>query len=346
MMNRSLTPFAIVLQLLIFTTSAYTQDIHFSQFRMAPLVQNPALSGSVENIRTIINYKDQWRSVGTPYKTFNASADMALSKISNKTGYWAGGIQVFHDQAGESEMGSFQANLSAAYHVYISEFSTLGAGLSGGYCQRVINYSSLKWGSQYDGYSYNSSLQAGEPSGSEKIGYGDIGGGLVWNYKRGEKYMTGNDQLHAILGAAIFHPHSPDYSFYKTGENLHMKLVIHGEMLFGVANSNFSVSPGFIFYNQGKSQEVTAGAMFRYTLQDKSKYTSFEQGRAVALGAHFRAKDAFIASFNVELGRLEIGMSYDINISKLESASSGRGGFELGLGYIIANPRRNIEAKK
>ena len=58
-------------------TPLLAQDIHFSQFWMSPLIQNPANAGGEEDIRAILNYRDQWKSIGTPYKTFNASFDMA-----------------------------------------------------------------------------------------------------------------------------------------------------------------------------------------------------------------------------------------------------------------------------
>ena len=200
-----------------------SQDIHFSQYWMTPLVQNPAHAGSEEHMRTILNYRDQWKSIATPYRTVNASFDMALSKLSQRTGYWAGGIHIFNDKAGESEMGQFQANLDMAYHVTLSEYSTLGAGIMVGYTQRTINYSGLKWGSQFDGYAYNSALAPGEQSGTDKLSYADLGGGLLWKYKKGERYMTGNDQRQASLGVAVYHPHQPDYSFNETGEKLKMK---------------------------------------------------------------------------------------------------------------------------
>jgi type IX secretion system PorP/SprF family membrane protein len=323
-----------------------SQDIHFSQYWMTPLVQNPAHAGSEEHMRTILNYRDQWKSIGTPYRTINASFDMALSKLANKTGFWAAGIQLFNDKAGESEMGQFQANLHLAYHVNVGEYSTLGAGLMAGYTQRTLNYDGLKWGSQFDGYSYNSGLPAGLPSGTDKLGYADLGAGLLWKYKKGERYMTGNDQRQATLGFSVFHPHKPDYSFNDSDDKLNMKMVIHGDLLIGIPNTNFSVLPGFIYYSQGKLNQLNAGAQFRYLLKQESTYTGFESGKALSLGAHFRAKDAFIASILMELGPLHIGVSYDFNVSALENASSGRGGYEIGLKYMIDNPLRKGSARR
>lgn len=330
----------------MFIGEVRSQDIHFSQYWLTPLVQNPSHAGTDEHIRAIINYRDQWKSIGTPYRTVSASLDMALSKSAQKTGYWAGGIHVFNDRAGESEMGQFQANLNLAYHVKTGQNSTLGAGLMFGYTQRTLNYDGLKWGSQFDGYSYNSSLSQGELSGSDQLSYADLGAGLLWKYKKGERYMTGNDQRHASLGIALFHPHQPDYSFNESDDKLKIKTVVHGDMLIGIPNTNLSVLPGFIYYRQGKLSQLNAGAQFRYLIKQESTYTGFESGKAFSLGAHFRAKDAFIASLLLELGPLYAGFSYDFNVSDLNDASSGRGGYEISLKYLIENPLLRSSARR
>ena len=86
--------------------------------------------------------------------------------------------------------------------------------------------------------------------------------------------------------------------------------------------------------------------MFRYLLKEESNYTDFEKGRALSLGVHFRAKDAFIASMLLEIGPFDFGMSYDFNISNLENASSGRGGYEIAIRYSGQNPLRKGAARR
>ena len=67
--------------IIIFLAMAFTtykvvlsQDIHFSQSASGrtPLIINPALTGIFKgDHRVLINYKDQWRSIDTPYKTYD-----------------------------------------------------------------------------------------------------------------------------------------------------------------------------------------------------------------------------------------------------------------------------------
>ncbi len=320
------------------TATLTAQDIHFSQFTMAPLLQNPALSGADHDMRASINYKDQWRSVASPYKTFSASFDMKLNRKAATNGFWALGTSFFADKAGDARMGTTQGNLDIAYHVLLNEKSTLGLGMMGGFCQRSLSYSQLQWMNQYDGISYSASLPSGEPEGATHITYADLGAGLAWTYKKGEAYIKGNDQVQISTGVAIFHPHQPEYSFYNSGERLKMKTLAHGTILYGIKNTQLSLVPGFMFSAQGSSNELIVGSLFRITTKESSKYTGYVKGSAFSLGLHYRHRDAIIASALIEMGQYTLGLSYDINVSGLKTASTGRGGVEISLRFVNPNP--------
>ena len=314
------------------------QDIHFSQFWMAPLTQNPALAGANHDLQAIVNYKDQWRSVASPYKTFDISFDMKLNRKKTTKGFCAGGINFFADKAGDAQLGTTQGNLNFAYHVFLNNHNTLGGGIMGGFGQRSINYSELQWLNQYDGTSYNSALSSGEPTTGANFTYTDLGAGLVWVYKKKEAYISGNDQVNAAAGLSVFHINRPGYSFYNTGEKLNMKIVAHGNVLYGIKNTNVSIVPGFVFYSQGSSNEILLGTLFRYTLKEASKITGNIKGSGFALGIHYRNKDAAITSAMIEIGQLTFGFSYDINLSGLKQASNGRGGAEISVRFVNHNP--------
>lgn len=315
-----------------------SQDIHFSQFSMTPLLMNPAQAGSQNNIRAILNYKNQWSSVADPYRTYNVSFDVSLKKKKNVTGFSALGINLFSDKAGNAGMGTFQGNLVYAYHVNLSNRSTLGAGLYGAFGQRSIDFGELQWGSQYDGMAYNSTLPTGQPTNSDNFMFLDFGGGIHWKYNKNERYMTGNDQRTFNAGIAVFHLNSPKYSFYDTGEKLYMKEVVYGNALIGISNTKYSVVPGIIYFRQGKANELLLGSLFRYQFIESSKYTGFVKGSSISMGAFYRNNDAIIVNVLYEFSQYTIGMSYDVNLSGLKTASRGLGGFELSLRFVSPNP--------
>jgi type IX secretion system PorP/SprF family membrane protein len=317
---------------------SYSQDIHYSQFWMSPLLQNPAFAGLNHDLQAIVNYKNQWASVASPYKTFNASFDMKLNNKKLKKGFMAAGIDIFSDKAGDSQMGTTSGNLFFAYHVFLNENSTLGGGLMGGFAQRSLNTSQLQWMNQYDGMAYNASLPSGETFSQSNFIYPDVGAGIIWRYKKGESYISSNTQIKANVGLSIYHPHRPAYSFYSSEERLNMKTVFYGNMLYGIANTNISVVPGYIVYLQGSNKEILFGSLLRYTTKESSKYTGYVKGSAISCGVHYRNKDAVITSFLLEMGQYAIGISYDSNVSQLRSASRGRGGLEISLRFVNPNP--------
>jgi len=314
------------------------QDIHFSQFWMAPLLQNPSLAGALYDKQGILNYKNQWGSVASPYKTINASYDMTFFKKRNKQGFWGAGLNVFSDKAGDSEMGTLQANLNIAYHIKLDKKNTLGAGLMGGFAQRSISFGALQWGSQYDGNNFDSGLPTGEPQGSESITFIDGGAGIVWSFAKGEDYMTANDRIKINVGAAVFHLHEPRYSFYNRSERLHAKWVAHGNFLYGIRNTDLSIVPGFMYYRQESAQEILVGSLFRYIIRESAKYTGFISGSALSVGFHMRTEDAAIVSAFIEKGLYTFGICYDLNTSDLKTASDMRGGIEISLRYAAPGP--------
>jgi Type IX secretion system membrane protein PorP/SprF len=71
-----------------------------------------------------------------------------------------------------------------------------------------------------------------------------------------------------------------------------------------------------------------------------------EQKLAVYFGGMYRWNDAVIPVLKLNIYNLGVGLSYDINISKLKTASQWRGGFEFTLGYIAKLTHRSEYSNK
>ena len=67
--------------LLPFTIKA--QDLHFSQFNENPSLINPALTGANSVMRASAVYRDQWRTVTVPYKTYGVSFESRFKACVN-----------------------------------------------------------------------------------------------------------------------------------------------------------------------------------------------------------------------------------------------------------------------
>lgn len=338
-MKRKFLKTSLVIFLIGEMTNSHCQDIHFSQFDMAPLQQNPAMAGALYGVEANINYKDQWRTIGSPYRTFAVGYDMRVEqKGRQKKGFLAWGVHLFSDRAGDSNMGSTQGNLTIAYHVRLNKKNTLGLALQPGFFQRSIDYTYLQWGNQFDGMHYDYSMPSGEQTGSQSFTKYDIGTGIVWTHNNtdGDIHVTDNHDVNAHAGISLFHVGTPKYSFMQTGEQLYMKLVIHGGLTKSLGDSKVAINPGFFYYRQGPAQELYIGAMFRFLLTQDSKFTGFKSASAFYLGGYCRTRDAITLRFLYEYAGWGFGLSYDVNTSSLKEATNTRGGLELSLRMVTS----------
>jgi len=316
------------------------QDIHFSQFFQAPLLINPALSGTFHgDRRAIINYKDQWRSIDAiPYQTMAFSYDWTMFKKKWENSYLGGGIMVFRDKAGDLSMGQTQVNLSVSSILSLNEFQHISVGLSGGAGQRSIDYANARWESQFDGSGFNTALSPQENYTNGPFIYPDFSVGAAWHYGTDESNIVANDMFRANAGISYLHLNKPKQQWYDSGEQLHGRFVMHCSTFFGLRNSVGALLPSAVFYIQGPQVESEYGVMFRYMLKEESRYTGIFKESALSLGGYFRTGDAIIPSALLEVGSFAFGITYDINVSKLKVATAARGGIELSLRYISPNP--------
>ncbi len=318
---------------LVFGYSAKAQDIHFSQFDETPLQLNPANAGVHHDVRVIANYKNQWKAVGSPYKTFAMSADLKLLK--SKKHQLGLGVDFFSDKAGDADMASTQGNVSLSGIININKKSLISAGLMAGFAQRSMKGDNLTWGNQYNGMAYDGSLPTGETNTPGSFTYADFAAGAQFSYGTDEMYISANDARKVNIGVAVFHPQQPAYSFYgNKSDILHMKFVLHGDAAIGIKNTNLVLKPSYIIFKQGATQEITPGMSFQYILQEGSKYTSNKKPAALTIGGYYRLQDAAIAVVKFEYANYAIGFSYDINLSKLKTVTDTRGGFEISLRFI------------
>jgi type IX secretion system PorP/SprF family membrane protein len=316
------------------------QDLHFSQFYNAPLSQNPALAGAINSRELYINYRNQWRAVSTPFKTFAASAATRISDAKSRKGFWAMGGRFYNDQAGDGNLKTISGAANLVYHIRLSKYQHLGLGMSGGFGQRSINWDSFQWGSQYSNGSYLSGLPNGEFLANNSVRYADIQTGIVWSFNNTSDLIkvTSNNFNQGNVGISMHHVNRPSFGFMDTGERQQIKYVAHGDFLFSLKNTPLAIQPGFMAYMQGPASEIVFGSQVRYELLANSKYTGIYKGGGISIGAFYRMKDAMIFTGMIEFAQYSFGFSYDMNTSNLVSSSGGRGAMEFCFRIINQNP--------
>ncbi len=316
-----------LLSLILVIQVAFSQDLHFSQFFEAPLLRNPSLAGIFTgDYRFQLVYRDQWNSITNAYRTgyFNGEYKMPVGRGND---FLTTGLQVLYDKAGTIGLTTNQVFPVLNYHKSLSDAKTmyLSMGFMGGYVEKRIDRTKVTTNNQFDGTAYNPSLADGETFPTPDIHYWDGSVGMSFNESFGAE-----QQNSLFLGLAYHHLNRPQNSFYQDARTeLDPKYVFSAGMKVNIDDySYFTIQADHS--SQGASNETIGGAMYSHKLGDFPDAPQY----VVSLGAFLRWKDAFIPVLKLDMMPLSIAISYDVNVSPLETVSQGRGGVEISISYI------------
>ena len=327
-MKNLIFKFILVITGAVALSSASAQDIHFSQFHETPLYRNPALAGIVNgDVRIQTVYRTQWNSIANAYKTGSLNAEYKMP-VGTTDDYLTVGGQFFYDKAGTSNLTTTHMLPAINYHKSISSTSNayLSVGFMGGLVNRRFDRSKITTNSQYEG------LGDGETSAQSEYSYLDGSVGMSLNMGFGE-----NVDNNMYLGAAFHHFNKPKNSFYNDETiRLSSKYTFSGGLKFGVTEASYLTIEGD-HIRQGTFQETVAGMMYGIKIGPDLELPDY----TLHAGAYLRVNDAFIPTVKLDYRPFSIGLSYDVNISKLKASSYGRGGFELSLSYVGFTKRDN-----
>jgi type IX secretion system PorP/SprF family membrane protein len=304
------------------------QDIHLSQFFNTPLMRNPALAGVFTgDVRVQGVYRNQWQSLGYPYQTNALSLEYKFA-VGQADDYMTIGAGAFYDQAGIMKLKTVQVMPAINFHKSLSgnRKSYLSGGLMAGFVNRQFEGKNLTFDNQYTAGRFDPSAASGERFSGLATSFFDIATGLSYNGQLGQEGAF-------YAGVSLWHFHKPSINFLSEEISLDPKWQFNagvrqwvGENLELIAEANY--------LSQGAYTETIGGLMLLYDMTDQLNDTESELSQlSLGLGSYVRLKDAIIPYGQVRFNHLNIGLSYDINISPLKAASQGRGGFELSLGY-------------
>ena len=334
--------FAAILLCLNFITKA--QDPHFTQFSDAPMLVNPANTGFYKGMyRFTGNFRNQWdyrfindnsvHAGNTGYTTFAGGYDMSIKLGKNTQDMVGIGVQLLTDRAGEVALTSTFGQVNIAYWKKLDPNKTryLTAGFTIGFEQRKIDYSNLQLPDQYNPSDPFTPYQPLNLPVNNSYLYADFGMGLKYFGVLKKKKIIN-------VGFAIAHINQPKNSFFfgLPSDQLYRKYTLHAGMRFPLAH-RIELAPTILFLSQGSWYEMDEGAYVRFMLTEvKSK-----ELMAYNVGIWFRQAnqtsgllvDAINLSNKLEFNQYSIGISYDLNVSKLTSTTKLKGGVELSISY-------------
>jgi type IX secretion system PorP/SprF family membrane protein len=257
-------------------------------------------------------------------------------------GFLAGGLNFYHDVAGDMKMTSSNVNLNIAYHLAINNESTIGAAIQVGYAQRGIGTTDGNWESQYNGSTFDNNLSSKETFGEMSFGNLDAGAGFVYNYDSRRNSSFSSDGFSLTAGVSAFHINQPSYSFLVGGEDdLQMRIAGFLQSEFAIGDSKWELMPAIYYQKQGGHQEIFGGTYLNYNISTGSQRTGFVENFSIGYGAFYRFGDAFVNKLLINYSNYSLGFAYDINISSLTQATRARGGLEFMLRYVFDRSARS-----
>jgi type IX secretion system PorP/SprF family membrane protein len=313
-------------------TSAIAQDVHFTQFNMSPLTINPAFTGMHNGLwRASAIYRNQWNSVTVPFTTTGVSIDAPLYRAVGSNTYLSGGLNFFSDKSGDGNLMNNTIMGSVAYHKGFgyNDNKVLSVGMQAGYAQKSIDLSRLYFADEFKNGGYN--LGTTSEILNNKINSFLANLGVNWSHGVSEKFAY-------QIGAAAYNLNQPLETFQKRTPNSQVGLGMRINTQLGAiwnVTDRVSLSPAVLYQSQTNATELVAGSEVKYRVGD-------EDVRSVAsnvfLGGWTRTGDAVLITGGLEMKGFRFGVGYDLTSSKLKTASSGVGSFEVGLQYIQPNP--------
>lgn len=318
----------------------FGQDFHYSQFSYSPLHLSPGLTGVFAgDTRASANYRGQWNQVPVKYKTFSVTADHKYTCGNDKPGFFASGIALNHDQAGDSKLSMSTVGLYGSYTHPVNKQSFVTLGLNAGLGQRKFDDANLRFDKNYNPITgtFEEGLANGENFAHSSHIFFDASIGVNYRWQAQDKAVLIDlleKRSKLDIGVGIHHLTRPDMSFIEDGD---AKLPIRispyalGNIQVG---EPLDVRLGLLAQFQGPYREFLGTAGLNLHI-DKTP----GQQLAVMLGVGYRFDkfgDAWYPALEVSYHEvLRASISYDINISDFSIATNRRGGLELSVRYLF-----------
>ena len=291
--------FYILLLLVVFVflaLAAQAQIPVFTQSYASHLNLNPALAGLSHSPTVVINYRNQWADFDGGYKTYSVSVDKHFDAIRSGLG-----LSIVNDKALKGAVSNLSVSGHYSYYVPINRNWGATMGFQGTFNQRGIDNGALVFGDQIDPNTgaINTDLFTQEILAfDEQKSYLGLSAG----------FMLFSETLY--VGAAFKNINQPNISVVQIGEEskLSMYISIHAgnTFYFDLGNTQPYVTPNIFFANQGKYNQIMAGA---------------QAGVGILFGGLWARHnitnfDALMLLLGVEKGVFKFGYSYDLSVGQ------------------------------
>lgn len=323
--------FFTLLLIVVANNSLFAQDPHFSQFYSSPLTLNPAMTGVFAGeTRLAMTYRNQWRTVSTPFTTATVACDFQLLNDRIGNDLFGIGFVGMIDQSNNQGLKANFLSVSTAYNKSIDMEGShkIGVGFQTSWATKKADYSRFVFSRQFTPMGFDPSLPTGESTSGFTINYLDVAAGFLYSGMNGT-----NSQWY--LGGSYYHLNKPNEAISTEQNRLSPRLSVHGGFNFAFAEQN-RIYLSALYMNSMITEEYLFGTVFEKYIPNVEYETS------LYTGVYYRPNDAIIPYIGFGTSKMQLGLSYDINISSLKTATQSRGGFEISLQTNLSrDPERN-----
>lgn len=332
--------FIIVFTLLSITT--WAQDIHFTNFQLAPMSLNPALTGGFQGtLRASGIFRDQ--NAGG-YNTLAGGFEYNIPFGFRKQDWIAVGLEYIQDKEkivdGINVRKISMTNISVAYHFPLDKKykNTLSAAIQYKLLSHNINLQNLNTPFYLTSGSYSTFFDeiknSGQDGEGKSISLKDWEGAFALRSKIGKKNSFS-------AGLSFAHILKLDQAASGTGgstttpvDNVPLRMTFFSQAEFFV-NDKISIQPAVLFQHQKPFSEFAVQSLVGLVFNEKKNIK-------INPGLGYRFGDALEFLFIMDFGKFKFGAAFDLTTSGYKSSEGKQNAFELGLTYtttIIKKPK-------
>lgn len=320
------------------------QKLHFTQFEFAPLVVNPALTGSFQGtVRLSGIFRDQYfgsqsqntsgqafqnLSLGVEYNALRGFGKFDWIAVGLSMGnHSAGGMSIEETAGtGENRLSTNVFSLNAAYHIGLGKKgnSVFSIGAQYGSYSRKIGQDAV-WRSELLGGGDPAYIMSGGMN--DNTGYTDLSAGVTFTSRSGKNnsnlFRTGVNITHIFTG-------NQTVLMSSSRDDKSIGFIAFANMETAMGKKS-SFRPALLYQQDGPFSHLEAQVKFGYLLKPE-KQISLNYGLGIRPG------ESVQVLLGADYGQLRAGISYDLVMGGVRDAA--RETFELGVIYIF-----NIEKK-
>ncbi len=298
----------------------FSQDIHWTQFDMAPLQLNPARTGDFHGTaRLSAIARTQGNTIAnTGYFTYGFGVDAPIIKGLRKNDWIGVGLSFATDKSGELELGLKSQAFSGSYHYALDKkatsYLTLGVQIES-YGRKIGNSEAAEF---RDGTNMSIGGSRQSPDFKNATGYT---AGLLLSTALNKRAKLRIGGKFARIGKIRLNL-APNQTY-----KLPNRITIHADLDYQI-RPRTKIIPSLLYENYGTASALVVQGRGKYLLDPKKTID-------ISAGLGYRVGDALEVLFGLGWGDIDVGIGYDLPVSGQSSEAIPLGGLEVAITYVM-----------